>query len=213
MTVPPPPTHTRASSKMSLKTQLQSPSEAERVEGGQGEGQGPNKQEGGGEDWDPLEARDVGWDPLAADDEDGVLEAGNEDRAGTHWRPVAKVRTLLRPDCWLGKPSTEVGRELVAWELMRGRWQQTTLAGTLTEGLGQDPAGPPTEEQAQDLAWDSAGPPTKEQRQVPSGPPTEDHWQVLIMELGLQSQDAVENVTFSAGAFCRPGGFHKKETF
>ena len=57
------------------------------MEGVHGEGQGPNKQEGGDENWDPLEARDVGWnplevedvgwDPLAADDEDGgVLEAG-----------------------------------------------------------------------------------------------------------------------------------------
>ena len=37
----------------------QSQSEAGRVEGGQGEGQSPNKQEGGGEDSDPLETRDV----------------------------------------------------------------------------------------------------------------------------------------------------------
>ena len=48
------------------------------MKGGLEEGQGPNKQEGGGEDWDPLEAGDVGWDPLKAGDED-VLEVGDKD--------------------------------------------------------------------------------------------------------------------------------------
>ena len=48
--------------------------------GGLEEGQGPNKQEGGGEDWGPLETRDVDWGPLEADNEhEGVLEAGDED--------------------------------------------------------------------------------------------------------------------------------------
>ena len=106
-----------------------------------GSQRGPNKQEGGGENWDPLEATDMGWDPLEAGD--------------MGWNPL------------------EAGDEGV--------------------GAERDLAGPPTEEQALDLAWDSAGPPTEVQEQAstgplteelglaPSGPPgspTEGHWQV-----------------------------------
>ena len=39
-----------------------------------------SKQEGGGEDWGPLENRDMDWGPLEADnDHEDVLEAGDED--------------------------------------------------------------------------------------------------------------------------------------
>ena len=88
--------------------------------------------------------------------------------AGTHWRPAvkAKAETLLWPDRWLGNPPgswPDHRWELVAWELMKGHWQQTTSAGPLTEeqilNLAWDSAGPPTE----DRAWDSAVPPTEEQ--------------------------------------------------
>ena len=52
--------------------------------------------------------------------------------------------------------------ELVAWESMKGHWQQMTSAGPPTEeqvlNLVWDSARPLTEEQALDLAWDSAGP-------------------------------------------------------
>ena len=50
----------------------------------------------------------------------------------------------------------------MAWEPMKGLWQQTTSPG------------PSTEEQALDLAWDSGGPLAEGQELDSAGPPTED---------------------------------------
>ena len=110
----------------------------------------------------------MGWGPLEAEDEDEGWqspEAGDEDE-GVGWDPL-EAGPLAGKTSWVlaGTP-TGVCRELVAWELMTGGWQRTTLAGPLTEEL------------AMDLAWDPAGTPTEVQGQVPSVPPTEGHWQV-----------------------------------
>ena len=99
--------------------------------------------------WDPLEAggKGVGWDPLEAGGK-GVgwdpLEAGGE---GVGWNYLEPGPLAGKHSRVLARPPMEVCRELVAWEPMKGLWQQTTSAGPPTEEQAQHSAGPPTEEQ------------------------------------------------------------------
>ena len=65
------------------------------------------------------------------------------------WDPLATRPLAGKPSRVLAGPPTEFCRELVAWEPMKGLWQQTTSAR------------PSTEEQALDLVWDLAGPHTE----------------------------------------------------
>ena len=76
--------------------------------------------------WDPLEAgsEGMGWDPLAA---------GGE---GMGWDPLVTRPLAGKPSSVLAGPPTEFCWELVAWEPMKGLWQQTTSAGPLTEEPG-----------------------------------------------------------------------------
>ena len=137
------------------------------------------------------EDKDVGWQSLEAGGDGKAydpLEAGG---GGVGWDPLEAGPLAGKPSRVLAGPPTEVRRELVAMELMQGRWQQTTSAWPPTEeralDLALDSAGPLTEKQALDSAGPlteeqeqaSAGPPTEQQGLAPSGPPTEGHWPVL----------------------------------
>ncbi|KAM8772564.1 vascular cell adhesion protein 1-like, partial [Acanthopagrus schlegelii] len=96
----------------------------------------------------------------------------------------------------LAGPPTEFCRELVAWEPMKGVWQQTTSARPSTEeqalDLVWDLAGPPIKVQALDLAWTSARPPIEVQildlAWDSPGPPTEEHLDRQLKATALQVQ-------------------------